>query len=382
MIQCGIDRIEEFACLFRGKRLGMVTSAAAVTRDLRPGYLAFHEKYPLACIFTPEHGLFGTFGNGENVREDPVEPQTGAAVVSLFGDWQAKPVPPDWLSRLDTIVYDIQDLGTRFYTYITIMIRVMEDCAAAGVDFVILDRPALLGGDVVEGCLLQDAYRSFIGPYPLPIRYGLTVGELAAMVNAEQKLGCKLHVVPCAGWKRSQMFPEFGSDWVKPSGAIRDFETALLYPGMCLFEGTSLSEGRGTGQPFRLIGAPFLDGDLLSREMNSLNLPGVVFRPAAFCPTSSKYKDKLCQGVRVEITDRTSYRSVRTGLWLLCTILRLWPGQVEFRPCAFAPGPHIHFLCGSSDIRPECPDADAIWQRWEADCAAFQVRKQKYHIYQ
>jgi uncharacterized protein YbbC (DUF1343 family) len=381
MIRCGIDRIQEFSHLFLGKRLGMVTASAAVTKELIPSYMAFHSRFPLECLFTPEHGLSGTFGNGENVREEPVEPHTGAKLVSLFGDWTAKPVPEFWLDRLDAIVYDIQDLGTRFYTFITTMMRVMEDCARADVEFIILDRPALLGGDVVEGCLLQEEYRSFIGAYPLPIRYGLTVGELARMVNEERGLRCKLQLIPCEGWHRSQMPPDFGRDWVKPSGAISDFETALLYPGMCLFEGTTLSEGRGTGQPFRLVGAPFVDGELLCREMEGLNLPGVAFSAVQFCPASSKYKGQLCQGVRIRVTDPAAFRSVRTGLYLLCKIMELWPGQVEFPPCAFAEGPHIHYLCGQDAIRTLCPSADSIWNYWKAESEEFRARKQKYHIY-
>lgn len=380
-IQCGIDRIPEYRVLFQGRHLGMVTSASAVDAGLRPSYLAFHEQFPLECIFTPEHGLSGTFGNWETVMESPVEPQTGAALVSLYGNHAANPVPQEWLDKLDAIVYDIQDLGIRFYTYIATMIQVMEDCAGTGVEFIVLDRPALLGGQILEGGVLQPEYRCFIGPHPLPIRYGLTVGELAAMVNEERKLGCKLRVVPCAGWKRDQMFPDFGRTWVKPSGAIRDFETALLYPGLCLLEATNLSEGRGTGQTFRLIGAPFVDGALLSGEMNALGLPGVEFTPAEFTPASSKFRDELCAGVRVQVTDRTAFRSVLTGISLLSKLLELYPERVVFRPSAFGEGPHIHYLTGCDAFCQPYPGAQEIWKRWEAECEAFRNQKVKYHLY-
>lgn len=380
-IQCGIDRIHHDRGLFQGRRLGMVTSASAVDAGLRPSYLAFHEQFPLECIFTPEHGLSGTFGNWEAVTESPVEPETGAALVSLYGDHASKPVPQEWLDKLDAVVYDIQDLGVRFYTYIATMIQVMEDCAGAGVEFIILDRPAPLGGEILEGGILQPEYRCFIGPHPLPIRYGLTVGELAGMVNAERKLGCKLRVIPCAGWRRKQMFPDFGGTWVKPSGAIRDFETALLYPGMCLFEATNLSEGRGTGQTFRLIGAPFVDGELLSGEMNALGLPGVEFTPAEFTPASSKFRDECCAGVQLQVTDRTAFRSVLTGVCLLRKIFELYPEQVLFRPGVFGDGPHIHYLAGCDVFRKPYPSAWEIWTRWEAECAAFRARKVKYHLY-
>lgn len=380
-IQCGIDRVHHDGGLFQGRHLGMVTSASAVDASLRPSYLAFHEQFPLECIFTPEHGLSGTFGNWETVTEDPVEPKTGAALVSLYGNYGANPVPQEWLDKLDAIVYDIQDLGTRFYTYTSIMIQVMEDCARAGLEFIILDRPALLGGEILEGGVLREEYRSFIGTYPLPIRYGLTVGELAVMVNDERKLGCNLRVIPCAGWRREQMHPDFGSTWVKPSGAISDFETALLYPGMCLFEATNLSEGRGTGQTFRLIGAPFVDGERLSDEMNAMGIPGVVFSPAEFTPISSKFKDQRCEGVRIQVTDRTSFRSVLTGISLLGRIQALWPDQVIFRPGAFGDSPHIHYLTGCDVFQEPFPRAEEIWKRWESECDAFRARKEKYHLY-
>lgn len=381
VIQCGIDRIQQYQSFFRGRRLGMVTSASVLDATLRPSYLAFHEQFPLECIFTPEHGLSGTFGNWETVTEDPVEPKTGAALVSLYGNHAAKPVPQEWLDKLDAIVYDIQDLGTRFYTYIATMIQVMEDCARAGLEFIILDRPALLGGKILEGGLLQPAYRSFIGPYTLPIRYGLTVGELANMVNDEQKLGCNLRIIPCAGWRRDQMFPDFGSTWVKPSGAIRDFETALLYPGMCLFEATNLSEGRGAGRTFRLIGAPFVDGKLLSGKMNVLGLPGVRFSPAEFTPVSSKFKDRLCRGVEIRITDRNCFRSVLTGIALLRKILELYPEQVTFQSSTFGDCPHIHYLSGCDLFQAPFPSTEEIWKVWERECETFRIKKENYHLY-
>ncbi len=381
MVKCGIDRLGEYSNLFRGKRLGMVTSVSGVTADGRPSYLAFHEQFPLSCIFSPEHGLHANFGNGENVTETAVEPQTGAALVSLFGNWTAKSIPDHWISRLDAVVYDIQDLGTRFYTFITTMIRVLEDCAGAGKEMIILDRPAVLGGRIVEGGMLESRYQSFIGPYNLPIRYGLTVGELAWMVNAERNLNCKLHVVPCAGWERSQMFPAYGDRWVSPSGAISNFDTALLYPGMCLFEGTNLSEGRGTGRAFQLVGAPFIDGQRLRREMDALQLPGIAFEAAQFCPASSKFKGETCSGVSLRITDAEAFRTVRTGVSLLYKILELHPGLVEFPPSHWSAEPHIRFLSGCDTLDGPRPPLDQLLENWERDCTAFRERKIKYQIY-
>lgn len=381
MVKNGIDRIESFGYLFQGKKLGMVTSVSGVTQEGVPSYIAFHRRYPLLCLFSPEHGLHAQFGNGEDVSEDPIDPSTGAAVVSLYENCAAKSIPDCWMRQLDAIVYDIQDLGTRFYTFIATMIQVLEDCAGAGKELIILDRPAVLGGEIVEGCLLDPQYRSIVSPYSLPVRYGLTVGELARMVNDEKKLNCCLHIVPCEGWERKQLFPEYGDQWVKPSGAIRDFETALLYPGMCVFEGTNLSEGRGTGYPFRLTGAPFVDGEKLLREMNALELPGVAFEKAVFCPVSSKYKGIPCEGVSVMVTDPSSFRSVPTGIALLYKIMELWPGCVEFPPAEWSEKPHISFLMGCDTFEKPLIPLEKLLQNWENDCKQFQVRKQKYHIY-
>ena len=381
MIYCGIDRIGQFDHLFRGKRLGMVTAASAVDRKCCPSYVSFHARYPLSCLFTPEHGLLGTFGNGEDVTEAALEPNTGIPVVSLYGGRKAKSIPNHWLENLDGIVYDIQDLGTRFYTFIATMIRVMEDCAGVGLDFIVLDRPVLLGGDIVEGCMLRPRFQSIIGPHPLPVRYGLTAGELAKLVNAERNLNCRLHVVPCEGWKRSIMDPDFGREWARPSGAIRNFETALFYPGMCLFEGTNLSEGRGTDLPFRQIGAPFVDGVQLCREMNALGLPGLVFESVQFCPRSSKFKDQLCGGVRLQITDRHAFRSVYTGLHLLCKIMELWPEQISFPDSPYGPGLHIHYLSGCESLGGNSQRPEEIRKQWESESEVFQNYKKQFHLY-
>lgn len=381
MIRNGIDCICFHKDLFYGKRLGMVTSSTATALDRRPSYIVFHEQFPLRFLFSPEHGLHARFANGEQVSEDPVDPVTGAAVVSLFGDWTAKPIPSRILDQLDAVVYDIQDLGTRFYTFITTMIQAMKDCATAGKEFIILDRPALLGGETVEGGLLDPAYKSFIGPYSLPVRYGLTAGELARMVNDEQKLGCRLRIVPCRGWKRSQLFSDPELPWVNPSSAISDFETALLYPGMCLFEGTNLSEGRGTGRPFRLTGAPFVDGALLSREMNALALPGVSFEPLTFTPVSSKYRGIVCQGVHLHITDPAAFLSVRTGISLLFKILEHWKDHVHFPPAAWSDTPMISYLTGCDALEGTIPPLDRLLEQWDQESEAFRQRKTRYHIY-
>ncbi len=236
------------------------------------------------------------------------------------------------METLDAVVYDIQDLGTRFYTFISTLLYVMEDCAAAGRELIVLDRPAPLDGVTVEGGLLEPEYRSFVGAYPLCIRYGLTAGELACMVNAEQKLGCRLTVVPCTGWERTRLFSETGNLWMMPSMGIPHFSTALVYPGTCLFEGTNVSEGRGTACPFEMIGAPFVDGAALAGAMNREGLPGVIFTAACFTPYASKHKGEPCEGVLLHVSDAHAFRPVRTGVTLLYRIREMWPRQFRWKP--------------------------------------------------
>ena len=337
MVKCGIDRIVEFGALFRGKRLGMVTSVSGVTLDLRPGYVKFHEVYPLVCLFGPEHGMYGKDGAGEDVDDVARDSATGLPVYSLYGGEEGRHIAPERLETLDAVVYDIQDLGTRFYTFISTLLYVMEDCAAAGRELIVLDRPAPLDGVTVEGGLLEPEYRSFVGAYPLCIRYGLTAGELACMVNAEQKLGCRLTVVPCTGWERTRLFSETGNLWMMPSMGIPHFSTALVYPGTCLFEGTNVSEGRGTACPFEMIGAPFVDGAALAGTMNREGLPGVIFTAACFTPYASKHKGE--------------------------------------------PRRFISLLAGCGAFEDEPPAPEALLAAWEADSAAFARRKAAYHLY-
>lgn len=385
MVQCGIDRIDEFEALFRGKKLGMVTSVSGVTQGLRPSYLAVHERWPLTALFGPEHGMYGKADAGEAVDGVQLDAQTGVPVYSLYGGDEGRHMPPEVLEGLDAVLYDIQDLGVRFYTFIATLIGVLEDCAAAGKEVIVLDRPAPLGGVTVEGGLLDMDYTSFVGPYPLCIRYGLTAGELAGMVNAERKLGCRLTVVPCAGWQRGQLFSETGNLWMAPSLAMPRFGTALLYPGTCLFEGTNVSEGRGTACPFEIIGAPFLDAVWLAREMNAKNLPGVVFTAAYFTPSASKWKGEACEGVQLHISDAHALRPVRTGLTLLYTIREQWPEQFAWRERGAATGPSrfISLLtgCGAFEHDDAIPPLDGLLAQWDAESKAFARRKEKYHLY-
>ena len=383
MVKCGIDRIGEFGALFRGKRLGMVTSVSGVTLDLRPGYVKFHEVYPLVCLFGPEHGMYGKDGAGEDVDDVARDSATGLPVYSLYGGEEGRHIAPERLETLDAVVYDIQDLGTRFYTFISTLLYVMEDCAAAGRELIVLDRPAPLDGVTVEGGLLEPEYRSFVGAYPLCIRYGLTAGELACMVNAEQKLGCRLTVVPCTGWERTRLFSETGNLWMMPSMGIPHFSTALVYPGTCLFEGTNVSEGRGTACPFEMIGAPFVDAEDLCRELDALALPGLAVTPAYFTPTASKHAGTLCGGVHLHVMHAAALRPTELGLRLLALVRDMYPKDFALLPPVRADGrPFISLLAGHRELERPGWDAETLIARARRECAAFAERRRPYLLYE
>ncbi|ALS29460.1 hypothetical protein IJ21_40760 [Paenibacillus sp. 32O-W] len=379
MIRNGIDCVTEYAHLFRGKRIGLITSPTGLASDFRSTIDIMHREFQLAALFSPEHGVRGNLEAGALV-DTYQDPATGVPVYSLYRQ-DSKRLTPEMLDEVDMIVYDIQDVGTRYYTFIYTMLYALEDCAAAGKPFVVLDRIDPLDGVTVEGNILKDGFRSFVGNYPLAVRYGLTAGEVAVMANSEMKWNAELHVVRCEGWDRAMLFPDTGLVWIPPSLGIPRFHTALLYPGTCLFEGTNVSEGRGTAAPFEMIGAPFIDPDLLAGEMNRKRLPGVYFRPVYFKPTASKHQGEMCGGVHVHVLDERAVRPVETGVTLLFTIKEL------FEPFAFLPPvreggrPFIDLLCGDSVYRNEPVDVAGLLGQFAEESRAFAERKRQYHLY-
>lgn len=379
MIRNGIDCVTEYAHLFRGKRIGLITSPTGLANDFRSTIDIMHREFQLAALFSPEHGVRGNLEAGALV-DTYQDPATGVPVYSLYRQ-DSKRLTPEMLDEVDMIVYDIQDVGTRYYTFIYTMLYALEDCAAAGKPFVVLDRIDPLDGVTVEGNILKDGFRSFVGNYPLAVRYGLTAGEVAVMANSEMKWNAELHVVRCEGWDRAMLFPDTGLLWIPPSLGIPRFHTALLYPGTCLFEGTNVSEGRGTAAPFEMIGAPFIDPDLLAGEMNRKRLPGVYFRPVYFKPTASKHQGEMCGGVHVHVLDERAVRPVETGVTLLFTIKEL------FEPFAFLPPvreggrPFIDLLCGDSVYRNEPVDVAGLLGQFAEESRAFAERKRQYHLY-
>jgi uncharacterized protein YbbC (DUF1343 family) len=287
---------------------------------------------------------------------------------------------------IDAFVYDIQDVGARFYTYIWTLSHIMEAAAEFGKSVVVLDRPNPLGGIQIEGGLLDERFSSLVGRWSLPWRYGLTIGELAGWFNRRTR--CHLTVIPLLGWRRGMWYDQTGLPWVPPSPAMPSLDTATVYPGTCLFEGTNLSEGRGTSKPFEWVGAPWMDGELWAERLNGLGLPGARFRPVVFTPSAGKHADHECSGVQVHVVDRDLFRPVRTGLHLLLTARQLAPShfawlshQWEGRPLRLE---HVDLLAGASDVRETITaglDVAELERRWQPGLSAFDGDRQTHLLY-
>ncbi|WP_028610852.1 exo-beta-N-acetylmuramidase NamZ family protein [Paenibacillus harenae] len=379
MVKNGIDSIADYGALFKGKRLGLITAPTGINAEFVSSIQLLHDHYELAALFSPEHGVRGDIAAGGMV-DTYADPYTGVPVYSLYRK-DSKRMTADMLDAVDMVVYDIQDVGVRYYTFISTMLLALEDCAKAGKPFVVLDRINPLDGATVEGNVLKAGYESFVGHYPLPVRYGLTAGEAAVMANDQMGLKADLHVVRCQGWDRKMQFPDTGMLWVPPSLGIPRFETALLYPGTCLFEGTNVSEGRGTALPFEMIGAPFIDSQRLADEMNAKRLPGVRFRPAYFKPTASKHQGELCGGVQVHVTDRRAIRPLDVGVTLLYMIKELYKLFTFLPPIREGSRPFIDLLGGDCKYRAVDASPATLLERFREESSRFALTKRQYHMY-
>ena len=352
----GLDRLlDDRADCVRGKRLGLIANPSSVDSRLRHALDVLHELpgAQLVVLFGPEHGLRG-FAQDQVELGDDVDPHTGLPAVSLYGSIRAP--TSEMLSDLDAIVFDVQDIGSRYYTFIWTMANAMEACAERGIEMIVLDRPNPINGDAIEGNLIEDDCRSFVGLYPIPNRHGMTVGELAAFFNGEFGLGCDLTVVPMKGWTRSLWYDQTGLPWVMPSPNMPTLDTATVYPGMCLMEGANVSEGRGTTRPFEMVGAPWVEPYRLIAELENQDLRGVCFRALYFQPTFHKHAGAICGGIQLHVLDRLAYRPVRTGLAIVAALFRLWPGQFKWRQPPYEYETErlpIDILVGNDQVRPQ-----------------------------
>lgn len=379
MVLYGADRVQEYRDAFEG-RVALLTGPSGRTSDNRPTIDVLKECCNLQLLLAPEHGVRGDKAAGA-LFEDEIDRESGLTVRSLYTK-TSKRLSQETLSLFDTLVYDMADVGCRYYTFLTTLRYCIEDCAAAGKRLVVLDRPNPLG-DRVEGGLLQPEVMSFVGGYQMPVCYGLTCGELAVMMNEELNCGCDLQVVPCGGLTRQMTFRDWGHCWVMPSVGIPRFETALLYPGTCLIEGTNLSEGRGTADPFGILGAPFIQAEEFARRFRAMKLPGVEATPVYFTPTASKHQGVLCGGIQLHIMDEKALRPVELGVRLLDLLRRIYPNDFAFLPPVRQDGKRfISLLAGHREFEAPNWNADTILARYEAESRAFQTRKKRYERYE
>ena len=348
----GIDVLLEKKLHFiQSRKIALVTNHSGVDKNLVPNYkrLMEVEDVELKVIFSPEHGLFGESEAGEKINY--TELKELPKVISLYGGTR-KP-SAKMLDGVNLIIYDIQDIGARFYTYISTLGLVMEAGAELGIPVLILDRPNPIRGDIIEGPILDIKYQSFVGQYPIATRYGGTVGELAKKIIKNKWITSlpELEIIKMEGWQPNAWFDQTDLPWVAPSPNIPDLKTAIIYPGMCLFEATNVSEGRGTPNPFKWIGAPWIDGKKLSQTLNNFKLPGVVFVPKSFIPVAipgksenPKFKNQKCHGIEVWVTDRDQYKSIDVGVLTLFSIYNMYPNDIKIRESG------LNRLWGSSEL--------------------------------
>ncbi len=383
-IQTGLEiLLNEQLDSLKNQRVGLVTNPTGVTRDLRSNVDALRAAgVNLTALFGPEHGFAASAADGAAV-ESGRDVRTGLPVYSLYGKLR-KPTR-EMLANVDVLLFDLQDVGVRFYTYTATLGLALEACAEHHKPLIVLDRPNPINGNLIEGAILDPSLQSFIGHGPLPIRFGMTLGELAHFYNRELEINAELRVMELRGWNRAMWFDETDLLWVMPSPGIPNFLTTLVYPGTCCVEGTNLSEGRGTGLPFEVVGAPFLDGFALADALNALKLDGVIFRPLAFTPSSSKHAGVECYGVQLHITDRNAFRAIPTGLYLIAACRALAPTQFEFLQTSWeGRPPHFDLITGDARVRQGLAanqSIETLTQAWTNDLARFDATRKKYLMY-
>jgi uncharacterized protein YbbC (DUF1343 family) len=341
--------------------------------------LRAHPAINLVALFSPEHGVRGVAQAGEKVASD-IDPKSGLPVHSLYGE--TKIPTAKMMQGIDIVLVDLQDVGTRFYTYSSTLLYMLRAAETSGAEVIVLDRPNPQGGVMIEGPVLEPAFASFVGSFAMPVRHGMTFGELAQMFVGEDKLRTRLRIIPMRGWNR-ELAPYFGWDlpWVPPSPNMRSPQTAAVYPGTALFEGTNISEGRGSEKPFEYIGAPFIDSAALAERLNAIGLPGVEFKPISFTPNFSKYAGQQCHGVWVIPTDRTTFQPFRTGIALVKTVHELYPDTFEFSPGAPR---FFDQLAGTDSVRKGILDGKSIRdieRQWQQGLDAFKQLRARYLIY-
>ena len=332
MVKTGLEILLDSKLeLLDGERVGLIVNPASVNSRFEHAADLFHQRSQinLSALFGPQHGIRGETQDNMIEWQTFRDSRTGLPAYSLYGE--ARKPTPGMLGDVDVLIFDIQDVGTRVYTFIYTMALAMEAARECGKRFIVLDRPNPIGGVQVEGNILETEFQSFVGMFPIPMRHGMTIGELALMFNREFGIGCELEVVKMDGWRRSLLYEDTRLPWVLPSPNMPTVDTAVVYPGSVMFEGTNISEGRGTTRPFEIIGAAYIEPDELIEELRKENLPGVIFRPLHFQPTFHKFAGELCGGIQIHVVDRNAFKPVITGAAIISAIRPLYPDGFDWK---------------------------------------------------
>ena len=379
--------LESRLSLLDGARVGLIVNPASINSRFNHSADLFHQdgRIELTALFGPQHGIRGETQDDMIEWQSFTDRRTELPAFSLYGETR-KPTA-DMLSDIDALVFDVQDVGTRVYTFIYTMALAMEAAFECGKRFIVLDRPNPLNGFRVEGNIHESKFRSFVGMFPIPMRHAMTAGEMALMFKGEFGVKCDLEVIKMEGWRRSAWYDQTGLPWVMPSPNIPTFDTAIVYPGSVMIEGTNISEGRGTTRPFEIIGAPFIDPNVLVEELEKDDLPGAVFRAMHFQPTFHKFNGEICGGIQIHVTDRDQFKPVATGVAVISAIRRLYPASFAWKqpPYEYVYD-HLPFdvIAGTASLREQIdagvPVAE-IEQTWEEGIREFVTRRESYLLY-
>ncbi|MGW8192804.1 MAG: exo-beta-N-acetylmuramidase NamZ family protein [Desulforhopalus sp.] len=388
MVKVGLEiLLGDQSRTYKGKRLGYLSNQASTTCNLVQGRTLLQEKYGqrLTCLFSPQHGFFSEKQDNMIESDHLVDEVTGLVVYSLYGEHRQP--TEEMFDGLDILLIDLVDVGTRVYTFM----HTMAYCLTAAQKFarkvVVLDRPNPLGGENIEGNILRESCSSFVGLYPLPMRHGLSLGELALYINSEFAIGADLEVIPMAGWKRKHLLRETGLPWVAPSPNMPTPDTALVYPGQVLWEGTNVSEGRGTTQPFEFVGAPYWRHEELLERLTKTALPGCFLRPVVFQPTSGKWAEEPCYGFQLHVTDSESFLPYRTSLALLQAVILQYPDEFRYKQppyeYEFERLP-MDLILGDSSLRAGLESGRPVMElerEWQEELALYDKKRQRYFLY-
>jgi len=385
----GIERLREFYPLWlQEARIGLVINQASVDSASRPtrAIVAELAGENLRALFSPQHGIRGQAQANMVETEDEVDPHLKIPIYSLYSSKTRTPTE-EQLKKIDCLLIDLQDVGTRVYTFAPTMGSCLEAAAHYKKKVIVLDRPNPINAEQVEGNILKEGLRSFVGFAPIPMRHGMTMGELARFFNEERKIGAELEVIPMQGYQREYLFADTKLPWVSPSPNMRTPATALVYPGQVLLEGTNLSEGRGTTNPFECLGAPFINPSLLRQKLEKRMLPGCCFQETSFTPQFDKWQGELCSGLQIQVADSRAYKPFYTTLAIIQEIITAWPDQFCFIPPSyeyeFEKLP-IDIITGDEAIRKgleEGRNLDEMEESWQEELKSFLVKRKQYLLY-